>query len=70
MEERLRVVRLACAVFGFAAAVAGVVLEDSRIVWVAIALLAAAFLLRILVRRLAESAADHSDDDDETGAPR
>lgn len=73
MVERLRVVRLACVVFGFGAAAAGVVLEDRRIVWVAIALLGAAFLLRILVRRLGESTAqadEREHGDDESGTPR
>jgi ABC-type branched-subunit amino acid transport system permease subunit len=48
---RLRLLRLVCAVAGFALAVAGVVLEDRRIVWAAIATLALAFLLRIYLRR-------------------
>jgi Zn-dependent protease with chaperone function len=56
--ERLRLIRLVCAVAGFALAVAGVVLEDRRIVWLAIAALAAAFLLRVYLRRRERDADD------------
>ncbi|HEU4699926.1 MAG TPA: hypothetical protein VFS40_12150 [Gemmatimonadales bacterium] len=72
MVEHLRVLRLACSVFGFAAAAAGVVLGDRRIVWVAIVLLGAAFLLRILIRRMADSttpADERESGDDESGTP-
>jgi hypothetical protein len=67
--ERLGRVRLVCAVAGFALAVAGVVLEDRRIVWAAIAALAVAFLLRVHLRRRAQDAEDAARPDDDT-SPR
>ena len=43
--------RLALALIGFLAAVLGVATDDRRIVWIAIALLSASFLLRRLQRK-------------------
>jgi hypothetical protein len=44
-------VRLAMAIGGFAAAVLAVVTDDRRISWIAIALLSASLILRILQRK-------------------
>jgi hypothetical protein len=50
------------AVAGFAWALAGVVVEDRRIVWVAIGILAIALVLRLLDRRrMRHDAADVTD---------
>ena len=56
-------VRLGLALAGFVAAVCAVVTDDRRIVWIAIGLLSAAFLLRLLQRK---SSRKHSDDEPDT----
>ena len=56
--ERLRRPRFVLALAGFALAVAGAVLEERWVVWAAIAVLAAAFLLRVYLRRRDRDAED------------
>ena len=47
----MRAARLGFSVAGFVFALAAVLLDDRRLAWAAIGLLAASFLLRILSRR-------------------
>lgn len=43
--------RLGLAVVGFIFAVAGVLRDDRRLVWIAMVLLAAALIIRVILRR-------------------
>jgi hypothetical protein len=44
-------VRIGLALLGFVTAVLGVALDDNRLVWFAMGLLGASFVLRLVVRR-------------------
>jgi len=55
--------RIGLAVAGFVAAIFAVMTDDRRVVWLAIALLAASFLVRVLQRN---SSREHSEDKPDT----
>lgn len=52
--------RLGLALAGFVLAFIGVVLQDARLVWAAIAVLAGSLIMRVIVRRRADREADTS----------
>ena len=52
--------RLGLALAGFVLAFIGVVLQDARLVWAAIAVLACSLIMRVILRRRADREADTS----------